>query len=62
MATTTAGTAAPRVRSRKGPVAWVRRNPTITIGAGILLVLVVLAFTIFGRELEAVLDPRLRER
>ncbi len=44
MATTTAGTAAPRVRSRKGPVAWVRRNPTITIGAGILLVLVVLAF------------------
>ena len=43
MATTTAGAAAPRVRSRKGPIAWVRRNPTITVGAAILLVLVVLA-------------------
>jgi peptide/nickel transport system permease protein len=43
MATTTVGAAAP-VRSRKGPVAWVRRNPTITIGASILLVLVILAF------------------
>ncbi len=44
MATTTADAAAPRVRSRKGLVAWVRRNPTITVGALILFALVVLAF------------------
>ncbi|MGE0719917.1 MAG: ABC transporter permease [Alphaproteobacteria bacterium] len=41
---TTADAAVPAApRRRTGPVAWVRRNPTITIGAAILAALVVLA-------------------